>query len=229
MKTLFFALSIFIVSSSVAQSTGKFEFKWTFLEDGELETANVKVYSRLDRIVLFTDESYGTETAIIDRTSKSLLELFVDIDEEDSTVLEKYYALSSYETDLEETAYVSEILSSAIESSIYGGAPIKLLPEKKKMFGLSCQKFTFEEEGTKVTGWIALGIHVNISGDYKYFDTTNGMIVEFELTSGTDQYTVTFTGYDPKFSSTDAVYSIIPPLGYEDLDDVSIETTEGEE
>lgn len=228
MKALFITLSICIASFSFAQSTGKFEFKWTIVEDGETETANVKVCSRLDRVVLHTDESYGTETAIVDRTNKSLLELFVDKDEENAAVLEQYYTFSKWETDLEETAYISEILASAIESSIYGEAPIKLLPEKKTMFGLSCQKFSFEEEGMKVTGWIALGIHVNISGEYKYFDTKDGMIVEFNLANGVNQYTVVFTGYNPKFSSTDAIYSMIPPAGFEDLDDGIMETKEEE-
>ncbi len=217
-KNLLLIASALLCLNTFAQTKGHFSFTWNMIEDGESTLMMVDVYSSSKNFVVSsTEKEMGTEKAIIDRTAKKGIEFFSDVIDETSS--DNYYAYFSWEESIEESAYVSDIMSGVLDMPDFNEG-FELLAEKSTIAGLPCQKFKISlpnNEGT-ITGWVALGVHCLVVDQNFYLDTEKGMIMEMNMDFEGNTLAIKCTGYDAKFPETSPAYSMEIPAGYEALD-----------
>lgn len=217
MKKLILLSCLFLAGNLLAQKNGHFSFKGEFTEDGEKTSNTIDLYVSTTKTVIYTVEKGVTEEkVIIDHTAKQVLELFTDLEAVEEE--QKYYALTNVEDGIEESAVISDALDGAIGMTSLGDLLI-MSNEKKTIASLPCQKFTYEDDQVKISGWIATGVHIKLDDELSYLDTKNGIMLEFEMTLGGGYLKQTCISYDPAFSAKDPVFSMDIPAGYENLDE----------
>ena len=214
---------VLLSSQFFAQTKGHFSFIWIVNDQDETSNSKVDLYSSSTHFVAYSSvPGIGWEKAIIDRVNNKGLELFSDSYEDEEN--DNYYTNIDWEESIADAPYVSDILTLIL--SISEATPdIELLPETATIAGIKCQKFkglpsVDDEEPITVTGWIALKQHVLIDGTTKYMDADQGMILDLKMSSANFQMSVSCTGYDPNFSETDSMYSMLVPAGFELLEEL---------
>lgn len=227
MKQAFLFFFSVLSLGAFAQTTGTFTYRIV----DETDTLFFTIYATPDKIALDGKiESGMNEHVVIDLKQKKVLELLDD--EEGNEAYE-----SSWEESFDEEVLM---MSEIAEFLVMGAAPketYKILPDKKNIQGIACQKFVFlnEDDGSEMaTGWFAPGLHIKLCEGVVFMELEEGVIINMQSSSEEGLFVFELAAYKKTIDNPTAAFSLVIPEGYEliDLDSLDSEieeTVEGEE
>jgi hypothetical protein len=223
-QAILFIFSILSLGA-FAQTTGTFTYRIV----DESDTLFFTIYATPDKITLdgSIEEDYK-ERVVVDVKQKKVLEL---LDDEEGN--EAYITTWETEFDNEEEILISDIS----EFILMGPAPegtYKLMPDKKVIHGIPCQKFEFIDEETgeaMSTGWYAPGLHIKVSETIAFMELNEGVIIQMQSIGDDGVFVFELAAYKKTIDNPTAAFSLVVPEGYEliDLDSLDSEIEETEE
>jgi hypothetical protein len=227
MKKILIAACMLVYVQITAQ-TGTYEFRLDYTDKEDSASIGIKLYQSPGKMTGIAAAEGIEHRMVVDTTQKKMLELIAEEDEEGFF---KEAFLSAWEEDfLEETVGMSIVFDLLSDGEAIPGS-YSLLPEKRVLNGINCQKVELLEDGVKIgSGWVATGMHIRLMHGFGFMNLKEGTLVQFTMQSGGTTFSCNFLKASKTVENPAIIFSFAIPEGYEVIDsnEEELDIEEGE-
>jgi archaellin len=199
-----------VTTISLAQKPGTYGFRLTFSDSEDTTEMTIIVAQTTGKMAIQLANYELLEKVVVDKTQLKMLELIDYVEENEKEAFESTW----------ESSFSDEVIGMSLAFSIFNATDedmgnYQLLPDKKVIHGLSCQKVALKQNGVQVgTGWVALGVDIQLQPGFGFMHIKEGTIVEFNLTGNERTFSCIMTFAQTTIENPTAMFSLTIPEGY---------------